>query len=1404
MRLRRDSLIPLGLALACYVTALLQQPGLIVAETKIDLFVSPTAFLSDVLSAWTPSESFGHVWAGQYGGYLWPMAPFFALGHTLGVPMWIVGRLWLGSLMALAAWGIVRLLDALVGRPRGMAQIAAGVLYAFNPYVVTYAGRTSITLLAYAALPWLLLCVHRGVRDPRGWWWPAAFALVLTSTGGGVNVAVTAWLLLGPTLLLVYERTVAAIAWRAIGRFLARTAVVGLATSLWWLAAVAVHVRYAQDFLPFTEQPGTIWSTTSVSETLRLLGFWTSYIGLGYTGVQRSFQADAGVYLRLVPVVAASFAVPALSLLSFAWTRRARYASFFLALVLMAVLVMAVGFPEGTPLRSGATFTYNHVAAVRFLRTTYKAGSLLALGLAGLGGLGAAWAWGRVPAAWGRAALALAGLGLVALTVWPFVRGVGLDRQLAFKRVPAAWTQVARDLDRTLPANARAMVLPGTLFGAYRWGGTYDPILPALTSRPVAERVIVPFSDLRAYDLQQTTDALVSQQRALPGQLPALLELEGVGALVAAADDDRSRSGGPSAADAALVLARQGYGARPARAYGPLLTVPPGEGTIAAAARLPQVRRYTVRTHGIVRVLPQAPQTIIDGSAQAIADLAAFGALPRTRVLRYAADLTPAALRVQAARGADIVISDSNRRRIFVAARMRADTGYTLGPRDGISQDATQLNAFAARGNDAQTVALLGGGVRSITAPYSPGFAQFPERRPFAAIDGDPRTAWLADRALAVSRRRLQIDLDRPRDVGHVDLLPYADSRGTPDRISVNGRAFAVRPGWNRLQLGLRHVSQLVVVIDHVRLPPTGKGGAGGIRELRIPGVHPTETLRTPVLAETAARGADLGRTSLTYLFDRTTGDDPSRPRVVVAERQRGYVRDQEDGELGWRRAIDPPAARRWRVQARTRIAPRTPDSAIDALVGARGPVRFDSSSRFEGRPRNRASSAFDGLAARGWIGGWAPGRTAWLQWRTPAPRTLRALTLEPLAVRVRRPTRVRLIADDRPGPALTVGPGGALRLPAPVRGRTFRLQVLAAAFPAGTPGLARRRRAVGIAEVRGAGVPRAQVPRRGPLQVGCTDGPVLALGAQRLRLRPGGTIAELDAGLPLPANGCGPVALPASQLLVRAPAGPWLLDAVRLASPAPAGLPAPVGGGVVRNAGHGGRADWNGVRVALRGPSWLVLGEGYDRGWRATCDGRSLGAAAPVQGYANGWVAPAGCSRVAFAFAPNRTVLRAAIASLIAAVLALLYLLLRRPPRPGPAPEPLPPAPTPARWPPARAAAAGLAAAAVLGFLFALRAGVVLGPIVFLVLWRGVGARALALAGGVILLVAVPLLSILAAPLPRTGFQTNYAVDRIAAHWAAVLAVTLLGAALWRTLAAARRRRGATGASVAPYPGAG
>src|SRR5829696_385231 len=378
--LSRGRLLPAALAALALVLALVQRPGRASSDTKIDLHVDPGGFLADVASAWSSTGDLGHVQGGQYGGYLFPMGPFFALGHALGGSPWLVQRLWLALVLALAAWGAVRLMDELAG-PRGLPHAVAGVLFLLNPYVVVFTARTSVTLLGYAALPWLLVCVARGL--PRGGWrWPAAFALIVTASGGGVNAAVTAWVLVGPLLLAAHERFTGEVDGRAIWAFAWRAALATAAASAWWVAPLVVQSGYGVDFLRFTEQPGTIWSTTSLPESLRAMGYWISYLGVGYGGERVPYFGNGGVLLFSRPVVVAGLLVPALACAGFALAHRWRYGPFFLLLALMGLVVMVAGFPEGTPLRRAMTFTYNHVSPVQFLRTTYKAGPLLALGLA--------------------------------------------------------------------------------------------------------------------------------------------------------------------------------------------------------------------------------------------------------------------------------------------------------------------------------------------------------------------------------------------------------------------------------------------------------------------------------------------------------------------------------------------------------------------------------------------------------------------------------------------------------------------------------------------------------------------------------------------------------------------------------------------------------------------------------------------------------------------------------------------------------------------------------------------------------------------------------------------------------------------------------------------------------------
>ena len=117
---------------------------------------------------------------------------------------------------------------------------------------------------------------------------------------------------------------------------------------------------------------------------------------------------------------------------------------------------MAAGFPDGTPLRRGVTFAYYRVETIQFLRTTYKAGALPALGIACLGGAGLGALWTRVgagvrarPAVW-RAAAVAGAAGLAALAAWPLVSGRAPEGQLAFS-VPAV---LARGRARPRPSAA--------------------------------------------------------------------------------------------------------------------------------------------------------------------------------------------------------------------------------------------------------------------------------------------------------------------------------------------------------------------------------------------------------------------------------------------------------------------------------------------------------------------------------------------------------------------------------------------------------------------------------------------------------------------------------------------------------------------------------------------------------------------------------------------------------------------------------------------------------------------------------------------------------------------------------------------------------------------------------------
>ena len=326
----------------------------------------------------------------------------------------------------------------------------------------------------------------------------------------------------------------------------------------------------------------------------------------------------------------------------------------------------------------------------------------------------------------------------------------------------------------------------------------------------------------------------------------------------------------------------------------------------------------------------------------------------------------------------------------------------------------------------------------------------------------------------------------------------------------------------------------------------------------------------------------------------------------------------------------------------------------MTVIAGTAAGRRVTSSSRFAGRPEWRASAALDGDPRTAWIGDWGAG-PVWWQVSSRTRFTVGRLRLAPARLAVRRPTRVGLSWDGGAAPALAVGPDGTIALPRVVHTHTLRISVLSAAAVPGAS--AADQRAVGIGELAGIrGLPPAAGAPAHVVRAGC--GAVrIRVGAHTIALRLSTGATAFATGRPVLASSCGPaVPLAAGATQLTGVAGPWAVDTLALRSSAPAPAAAAPSGDRILAGGRPGPGSWSGVRLRATGPSWLVLGEGYDRGWRAWCGSLALGAPVPIDGYANGWPIGPSCTRARFAFGPNRV---AGIGYLVSAVAGILCLLV-------------------------------------------------------------------------------------------------------------------------------------------------
>lgn len=1043
----------LALALVCYVPLLLTDPGKLGADTKVYLYLDPGKLLSKSLYMWDPAVGLGTV-THQNIGYLFPMGPYYWFMELLNVPDWIAQRIWLGSVMFLGGLGVRYFLRTL--KWEGPGVTVACFAYALSPYLLHYFYKHSVILLPFTALPWLVAFTARSLRHP-GWKYPAWFALVALASGG-INATSLVLVMIGPILWVLHavfvEREVTIRqAWGPIRRI----AILGIATSVWWVMGLLVQGEFGIDVLRFTETYQTVSNASSATEVGRGLGYWFFY----GTDTFGPWFISADTMLRNIAALAISFAVPIVCIACALWTRF-RYRVFFIGIAVVGTIVSVGAHPFDEPSLYGSVFkSFASSGPGLALRSTPRAIPLVALAFAVFLGAGVAAAAKARPDR--RLGYASAAIVLVMANLSPLFTGDMIDPYLEFPNdVPEYWRDAANHIDGG-DHRTRVLEIPGIEFANYRWGSTVDPITPGLIDRSYAARELVPYGSEASADLMNAIDLPLQDRSFDPDSLAPILRLLGVGDLVARNDLEYERYRTPRP----RIMQRwldQAVGLGEPRTFG---TNAPN----VASARSPLLDDlelsipdddpdpFSVSVHPVedplpvVRTAPAARPQIISGDGAGLVSAAEAGLLDPERLVVYSGTVSADERRLERLvdAGAELVVTDSNRKAGRRWGTTKDNDGYTEMADETVAEDPTdnRLDLFGGRGTDVQTVVEQRGGLRAVASGYGNALSFTPGDRAYHAVDDDPDTAWKVGAFADVTGEWIEVSSESPE--AHRTLTLRQAHRQvnrfiTRARLTFDGAESievtlddSSRHTGQRIDLGDRTFSTLRITVletsTGIRADYAGVSGVG-FAELRLGEMAPTtEVVRPPVdlLNALGRRSDDL---PLSFVFRR---------RIAPAD---SGALDEEKRLL---RSMSLVGDRSFSMSGKVRIDAAVGDSAVDGLLGVGG-AAMTASSGLTGTARTRASKAFDDDAATAWKSRIAPEAGEWVQLAGDRPITVRVDSISVLADgRHSVPTRIHFEVDGVPGASIALpdvedAERGTVRdldfEPVELSGTTFRLVV--------------------------------------------------------------------------------------------------------------------------------------------------------------------------------------------------------------------------------------------------------------------------------------------------------------------------------------------------------------------------
>ncbi len=1246
------------------IVCLAQAPGLIEFDTKLPMLLTPISYIESSLHAWNQAVYSGSVLFDT--GNLLPMGFFFAITHVLHVPVWCAERVWLALLLTTGCWGLIRLAEAL-GIGTRSSRVLGGLAFSLSPIVVTRV-TTSVTLLAVVLLPWVLeplVVASRGGSTRRA----AARSGVAVALMSGANAVVVAGVLPLAVIWLLTRRPGP----RRLSLTLWWIVATGLAC-FWWVVATLLVGKFGFNYLPFTETSGLTTSTANTFEAVRGSSYWVTYFNL-----HTPLLPGSWTIVSSAPVILATAIVAAVGLAGLC--RRIPERLFLVVSLAFGVVVIAAGYSGS----AGGFFSIpvQHLlqGPLAAFRNIGKFSPDVALPLA-LGVVSAlsvlrlrgAREWSRPGARVHARAALVGGLAFVVVLVIaaaPFWQGQ-LYKGGGFAAIPGYWAQAGKWLQQR-QGESSALVVPGSPFGFYTWGNTFDPPIWMVDSSPTELRNIIPLSSNGNIEALDTVENVLTAGVTAPG-LAGYLAAQGIKYVVEQNDLNLAVTGGASSPAQVHQVLAETPGLTEVASFGPYLSLRSVQyGSLpvydsGSYLHLRPVEIFRVDPYkSLVQTYAADDPVVMSGDPGSLLSVLASG-VADGRATVLSGDPAAATTSSSSSPAATWALTDGNQRQVTSFGGIRDNKSYVLGPSQSLPGQSTAIPASFAvvSGSSHQTVsAPVGAATVSASSFGSSPLISVPRDGPMAAFDGNSKTAWVANATDDSVGQWISVTFHGERSLTSIFVRPLVGGSNQPtvsrlvvttDRGSVS-RSLPATSSLVRLSVPAGATRHLKLTIAAVRPAANVENGGivlgAGIHSIIVPGLRIEPRLRAPV--------------------DHPLGTAVD-PQVVVFNRQVQNANIQ----LGQNNtAADPDMARDFALNHSMdavvlgSVVPAT-GPKLNALLNTLAPVPASgltvvASSTLGNLPRFRPENVVDG-ASLPWIASTGDSNpTLTVSWSTP--RDVDAITLKPSRY-ASLPTQV-VISTGSGGSFLRHVPtkGGTIKFPAVVTD-SLRIHITGVALrytlsPAAGVQLTLP---VGLSNIGIPGLLPAHYAALTPgiaVHLACGQGPTLQIDGKSIETSVSGTLGDVVDLRPMQLAGCGPfgaTTLQAGDNEFRTDdsSSAFVVSSLSLRNYAEKVTNAkPRTAHVVRWASNSRT-----IRVSAGPATYLVLAQNYNAGWVAKLGSQKLNPIR-VDGWEQGYVVPAGhggvVSLVMSADGPFRFWL-AVGAALLVLLLVLAILPSRRP----------------------------------------------------------------------------------------------------------------------------------------------